>query len=130
MSLTVTADPPVDHIPLVYYPAARSTFFSPLIVTPSAFARYLTVLFLLSLATFLLFFFFFLMIRRPPRSTLFPYTTLFRSHFAAGRARAATARARCAARAGCPSAPAAARAKYPSRGSKRWKRPTSEASPA
>src|SRR5256885_15074484 len=26
-----------------------------------------------------LFFFFFLMIRRPPRSTLFPYTTLFRS---------------------------------------------------
>src|SRR2546425_12700134 len=28
---------------------------------------------------FLFFFFFFLMIRRPPRSTLFPYTTLFRS---------------------------------------------------
>src|SRR5207342_3885013 len=28
---------------------------------------------------FLLLFFFFLMIRRPPRSTLFPYTTLFRS---------------------------------------------------
>src|SRR5574344_2344660 len=27
----------------------------------------------------MLFFFFFLMIRRPPRSTLFPYTTLFRS---------------------------------------------------
>src|SRR6266568_8351578 len=27
----------------------------------------------------LLFSFFFLMIRRPPRSTLFPYTTLFRS---------------------------------------------------
>src|SRR5829696_7698062 len=25
-------------------------------------------------------YFFFLMIRRPPRSTLFPYTTLFRSH--------------------------------------------------
>src|SRR5689334_25386803 len=24
--------------------------------------------------------FFFLMVRRPPRSTLFPYTTLFRSH--------------------------------------------------
>src|SRR2546430_17616680 len=31
------------------------------------------------LATFLVLFFFFLMIRRPPRSTLFPYTTLFRS---------------------------------------------------
>src|SRR3712207_9524914 len=27
--------------------------------------------------------FFFLMIRRPPRSTLFPYTTLFRSVFSA-----------------------------------------------
>src|SRR5205807_9458664 len=27
----------------------------------------------------LFFFFFFLMLRRPPRSTLFPYTTLFRS---------------------------------------------------
>src|SRR6266853_6532066 len=29
-------------------------------------------------APYLIFFFFFLMIRRPPRSTLFPYTTLFR----------------------------------------------------
>src|SRR6266496_6185657 len=29
-------------------------------------------------ALFCFFFFFFLMIRRPPRSTLFPYTTLFR----------------------------------------------------
>src|SRR3989454_8547043 len=28
-----------------------------------------------------MFFFFFLMIRRPPRSTLFPYTTLFRSEY-------------------------------------------------
>src|SRR2546426_12035290 len=28
---------------------------------------------------FIFLFFFFLMIRRPPRSTLFPYTTLFRS---------------------------------------------------
>src|SRR6266540_4524135 len=34
---------------------------------------------LLGCLIFLLFFFFFLMIRRPPRSTLFPYTTLFRS---------------------------------------------------
>src|SRR5256885_14957020 len=31
------------------------------------------------------FFFFFLMIRRPPRSTLFPYTTLFRSLVALGQ---------------------------------------------
>src|SRR2546430_8064882 len=30
-------------------------------------------------AALLFFLFFFLMIRRPPRSTLFPYTTLFRS---------------------------------------------------
>src|SRR3712207_7032992 len=29
-----------------------------------------------------MFYFFFLMIRRPPRSTLFPYTTLFRSDWA------------------------------------------------
>src|SRR5256885_16986534 len=34
----------------------------------------------------LYFFFFFLMIRRPPRSTLFPYTTLFRSQFGGGKA--------------------------------------------
>src|SRR6185312_9655278 len=37
------------------------------------FLSYLLSYFFLSL------FFFFLMIRRPPRSTLFPYTTLFRS---------------------------------------------------
>src|SRR2546430_8705100 len=36
---------------------------------------------------FLLLFFFFLMIRRPPRSTLFPYTTLFRSLRDSGRSR-------------------------------------------
>src|SRR5256885_13434191 len=41
----------------------------------------ITTLFYFSISPFLLFFFFFffLMIRRPPRSTLFPYTTLFRS---------------------------------------------------
>src|SRR2546425_7084758 len=33
-------------------------------------------------------FFFFLMIRRPPRSTLFPYTTLFRSVKASASSRA------------------------------------------
>src|SRR5256884_2680575 len=36
-------------------------------------------MFSLSTSCPLYFFFFFLMIRRPPRSTLFPYTTLFRS---------------------------------------------------
>src|SRR6266496_5455268 len=39
---------------------------------------------------FSFFFFFFLMIRRPPRSTLFPYTTLFRSRTAAIRPRPAS----------------------------------------
>src|SRR5256885_2950371 len=34
-----------------------------------------------------IFFFFFLMIRRPPRSTLFPYTTLFRSRLGTETAR-------------------------------------------
>src|SRR5215813_14653264 len=42
---------------------------------------FLFLLFLFFLPAFCLFYccFFFLMIRRPPRSTLFPYTTLFRS---------------------------------------------------
>src|SRR2546421_4519001 len=37
------------------------------------------LLFLMLLLYLFFFLFFFLMIRRPPRSTLFPYTTLFRS---------------------------------------------------
>src|SRR6516162_9919388 len=36
-------------------------------------------MFILSSSLPFCFFFFFLMLRRPPRSTLFPYTTLFRS---------------------------------------------------
>src|SRR3712207_8834223 len=44
-------------------------------------------------------FFFFLMIRRPPRSTLFPYTTLFRScgiiRAGKGFSTAASRQARC-----------------------------------
>src|ERR1039457_5866710 len=39
--------------------------------------------------------FFFLMIRRPPRSTLFPYTTLFRSDWSRPRRRGRLARLRC-----------------------------------
>src|SRR3712207_7391443 len=44
-------------------------------------------------------FFFFLMIRRPPRSTLFPYTTLFRStgRDSVGRPTTSTRSGRCAA---------------------------------
>src|SRR5712675_2855972 len=38
-----------------------------------------------------IFFFFFLMIRRPPRSTLFPYTTLFRSRGRGGDTTSAAA---------------------------------------
>src|SRR5437763_16741808 len=46
------------------------------------FIRYsLCALFAYDALVVLLMFFFFLMIRRPPRSTLFPYTTLFRSLF-------------------------------------------------
>src|SRR2546430_16824185 len=37
------------------------------------------LIFITSYISLLFLFFFFLMIRRPPRSTLFPYTTLFRS---------------------------------------------------
>src|SRR6266576_2671583 len=48
-----------------------STYFGPSLAPAVSFG--------LLLAT-LSFLFFFLMIRRPPRSTLFPYTTLFRSH--------------------------------------------------
>src|SRR2546422_7471802 len=43
---------------------------------------------------YLLLFFFFLMIRRPPRSTLFPYTTLFRSRRSHERRRGRSAGAR------------------------------------
>src|SRR5256884_6743625 len=42
--------------------------------------RYLLAVFSM-FPTLSLLFFFFLMIRRPPRSTLFPYTTLFRSAY-------------------------------------------------
>src|SRR5947209_18395192 len=38
-----------------------------------------TAVVLASMRIYVILFFFFLMIRRPPRSTLFPYTTLFRS---------------------------------------------------
>src|SRR6202521_5657188 len=38
----------------------------------------------MAVALLCFFFFFFLMIRRPPRSTLFPYTTLFRSSWRSG----------------------------------------------
>src|SRR5260221_14588359 len=44
-----------------------------------SFLLCVTSLFLLCTSLSFVIFFFFLMIRRPPRSTLFPYTTLFRS---------------------------------------------------
>src|SRR5436305_14623666 len=43
--------------------------------------KYSYILFFNLIFFIVYFFFFFLMIRRPPRSTLFPYTTLFRSGF-------------------------------------------------
>src|SRR3954466_16431788 len=54
---------------------------------------------------FLVFIFFFLMIRRPRRSTLFPYPTLFRSPPAPGRGTGA-GRSRCRARRAPPPRPA------------------------
>src|SRR5262245_24254231 len=58
--------------------------------------------------SFTFFFFFFLMIRRPPRSTLFPYTTLFRSLFAGAKMRVFISEAFIP-RAGCePSRPSRA----------------------
>src|SRR2546428_12776174 len=45
---------------------------------------YLFIFIFYPIATTQIDFFFFLMIRRPPRSTLFPYTTLFRSVIARG----------------------------------------------
>src|SRR5260370_1322289 len=51
-------------------------------MTPSIhFIIFRTLQFMFAAAVLIFFFvFFFLMIRRPPRSTLFPYTTLFRSN--------------------------------------------------
>src|SRR5205807_6177129 len=54
--------PAFQHYSLCHFPITLPTYFH-----------------LLSLLLLILYFFF-LMIRRPPRSTLFPYTTLFRSH--------------------------------------------------
>src|SRR6266480_5143996 len=53
-------------------------------------------------------FFFFLMIRRPPRSTLFPYTTLFRSRGRRARSRSATRSATGTCRSAGRSSPASA----------------------
>src|SRR2546422_7413369 len=52
------------------------------------------------MASYLISFFFFLMIRRPPRSTLFPYTTLFRSGDSADGRQPATGSAPAAGGAG------------------------------
>src|SRR5262245_66512609 len=47
---------------------------------------FFVLIFLFLFIFFFFLFFFFLMIRRPPRSTLFPYTTLFRSRSSPRRA--------------------------------------------
>src|SRR2546427_11441250 len=82
-----------------------------------------------------MFFFFFLMIRRPPRSTLFPYTTLFRSDCAvlgqllpgrgglAGRPARGHALERDGATGTAPSARAGRWHRHlPARGNPRWRR--------
>src|SRR3712207_8566651 len=70
-------------------------------------------------------YFFFLMIRRPPRSTLFPYTTLFRSSRARRCRRARLPRPRD----GAAWSRASRAGRYRSRtrrGRRRWRRPRSE----
>src|SRR5260221_14051448 len=49
------------------------------LITTRLYFSFSVFLFLYMIGLPLFLFFFFLMIRRPPRSTLFPYTTLFRS---------------------------------------------------
>src|SRR3989449_7103472 len=67
------------------------------------------------------------MIRRPPRSTLFPYTTLFRSHAsAATRTRAPPSRAVTGTRSGPGRAPSETRCFWALRGAKRSEEHTSE----
>src|SRR5436853_5003268 len=66
------------------------------------------------------FFFFFLMIRRPPRSTLFPYTTLFRSS-TGGDMRAARSRSSSA-----PRGPAKCGPSFPDLRERRSEEHTSE----
>src|SRR5207244_11846585 len=62
--------------------------------------------------------FFFLMIRLPPRSTLFPYTTLFRSRRAGPSARRRSP--------GCGTPQAAPRPSPPRAGASPWRRARSE----
>src|SRR5205807_10185729 len=68
-----------------------------LLFSQAAIFTFLYFFFLFSASLFFFFFFFFLMIRPPPRSTLFPYTTLFRSPAVAWRKRdsSPTSQARC-----------------------------------
>src|SRR5256885_12046061 len=73
--------------------------------------------------------FFFLMIRRPPRSTLFPYTTLFRSVRVEAACRVAgndTDRLEREGRAAVPLRAAAARCAAPARHQPRSEEHTSE----
>src|SRR5436853_727766 len=65
-----------------------------------------------SLTVHVLVFFFFLMIRRPPRSTLFPYTTLFRPRGGPGSTTAPSASTRASWRA---ARPRPARTRWPAR---------------
>src|SRR5260221_10378936 len=76
---------------------------------------------LLGVTVQFLFFFFFLMIRRPPRSTLFPYTTLFRSRW--GHATPRSAHAGCEGRhpSGSPAVKSRAPCRLTSRESERKK---------
>src|SRR2546422_8400520 len=76
---------------------------------------------MLTLCCYLYSFFFFLMIRRPPRSTLFPYTTLFRSRRSGARSRPRRARS-CSGLPSSTSLPACSRCRTCGRRSRRSSR--------
>src|SRR5206468_1088680 len=71
-----------DQISYAVFCLKKKKIYNP--ISDSYYIKYYTY------TNILLSFFFFLMLRRPPRSTLFPYTTLFRSLFANGSYSAAT----------------------------------------
>src|SRR3989304_301798 len=70
--------PNTEHPPRRRHPDATTASRVPALRSPRCLTCYLLLLCCVCLRC-LFSFFFFLMIRRPPRSTLFPYTTLFRS---------------------------------------------------
>src|SRR6266581_5800 len=70
---------PTRHLFTIHSLTPAAYIYSIYLCTSRLFFTFHVLSFVGTSKLFLLFSFFFLMIRRPPRSTLFPYTTLFRS---------------------------------------------------